>query len=56
MASAVPLYQKLLSAVTVGVNRNRPPCLRPKSHHLEEFRCSFRLLALYCVNTPTFWI
>ena len=24
------------------------------AHHLEEFRCSFRLLALYWVNTATF--
>ena len=56
MASAVPLYQLLLSAVTAGVSTYKPPCLRPKSHHLEELKCSFKLRELYCVSTATFWI
>ncbi len=56
MASAVPLYQLLFWAVTAGVNTYRPPCLRPKSHHLEELKCSCRLLALYWVSTATFWM
>ncbi|CCY21166.1 unknown [Firmicutes bacterium CAG:24] len=56
MASAVPLYQELFSAVTAGVNRNNPPCFLPKSHHLEELKCAFKLLALYWVSTPTLWI
>ena len=51
---AVPLYQKPLSAVILGVNTKSPPCLRPKSHHLELLKCEFRLPELYCVNTPTF--
>ena len=31
-----------------------PPCFLPKSHHLEELKCSFKDLALYCVRTATF--
>ena len=54
MASAVPRYQFPSSPVKDGVNRNIPPCLRPKSHHLEELRCSFRLLELNWVRTATF--
>ena len=54
MASAVPLNQRLLSSVMDGVKIVNPPCLRPKSHHLDELRCSVRDLALYCVNTATF--
>ena len=53
MASAVPRYHQLLSAVMVGVNTNMPPCLRPKSHHFDELKCSFKDLALYCVSTAT---
>ena len=45
---------QLLSDVTVGENTNRPPCFLPKSHHLEELKCSFKDLALYCVRTATF--
>ena len=56
IASAVPRYHQLLSDVTVGENTNRPPCFLPKSHHLDELKCSFKDLALYCVRTATFWI
>ena len=31
-----------LSAVIVGLNTYRPPCFLPKSHHLDELRCSFK--------------
>ena len=55
-ASAVPLYQSPFSGVIDGVNTKSPPCLRPKSHHLEELKCRFRDLELYCVNTATFWM
>ena len=54
MASAVPRYQLLFSLVNEGVNRNMPPCFLPKSHHLEELRCSFRLLELNWVRIATF--
>ena len=53
MESAVPLNQLELLAVMVGVNRNIPPCLRPKFHHLLELRCSLSDLELYCVSTAT---
>ena len=52
----MPLYQSLLSAVMVGVNTNMPPCLRPKSHHLEELKCSFSERELYWVSTATLWM
>jgi hypothetical protein len=54
MASAVPLYQNPLSDVIDGVNTNNPPCFLPKSHHLDELKCSFNDHALYCVKTATF--
>jgi hypothetical protein len=53
MESADPLYHQLLLAVSMAGNTNRPPCLRPKSHHLEELMCSFRERELYCVSTAT---
>ena len=40
--------------VMVGVNTYSPPCFLPKFHHFEEFKCSFKERALYCVNTATF--
>ena len=53
IASAVPLYQSLFSAVMVGVNKYNPPCFLPKFHHLDELRCSLSERALYCVSTAT---
>ena len=49
-----PRYQYPLSFVMVGVNTYSPPCFLPKFHHFEEFKCSFKERALYCVNTATF--
>ncbi len=46
-------YQELFSVVIVGVKIYSPPCFLPKSHHLEELKCSFRERALYCVSTAT---